>query len=181
MSASLHSCRPRSHYGRLIVIIAAVLFIERGPRCQHNAAAVVMDISRAQCVCDQCGVLTYPHYQCRCRICGNIHKHHPGCRPVACDQCGITAVPHRSCRCRLCGKMHSKLSGCSVIRASSLKHLPSDRQAVMLASRSDCPQCRKYTVPHSRCRCHSCGLMHNKLRGCRVPHSDLLTRNGTLL
>ena len=42
----------------------------------------------------------------------------------------------------------------------------------MLASRSNCPQCRMFSAPHSRCRCHACGLLHDKLRGCRAPHSD---------
>jgi hypothetical protein len=131
-----------------------------------------MEICLDQRECEQCGVLTYPHHQCRCRICGQIHKHIPGCRPVACDQCGNTASPHRSCLCRQCGKRHSKLSGCRINTTSSLQRLPSDRQAIMLASRSNCPQCRMYSAPHSRCRCHACGLLHDKLRGCRAPQSN---------
>jgi hypothetical protein len=92
--------------------------------------AVVIPADRI--VCDQCGVLAFPHSTCRCRRCGRPHRksiiacNRPQIavlsRELECAQCGVFSYPHAICRCRLCGAIHSHGSGCrSIIRPQSAR------------------------------------------------------------
>ena len=81
-----------------------------------------VDLSADREVCDQCGVLAFPHFRCVCRRCGIRHRKSINIcsmspvalsnREVECSQCGAIAIPHSICRCRLCGIHHSNVTDC---------------------------------------------------------------------
>ena len=87
--------------------------------------------------CTQCGVVSYPHYICRCRLCGKRHLKSRACEPyvrlrtsateeshvqdtaaVQCHQCGLLSLPHKRCRCTKCSRIHLLSSRCRTARQS---------------------------------------------------------------
>ena len=129
--------------------------------------AVCPDSSRREC--HQCGVTSFPHSMCRCRVCGLRDAHNPGCRQmqVLCAQCGSSTAPHNACRCCRCGKIHTIRAGCRPLSALNIRRLPLDCQRVVLISRVNCHQCGQFTAEHSRCRCRICGSCHSTTQACR--------------
>ena len=127
-----------------------------------------VDVSiRRECL--QCGVTSYPHSQCRCRVCGLRHAHGSGCRhvPVLCAQCGSRTAPHKACPCCRCGKIHTIRAGCRPLSALNIRRLPIDSQRDILRSRVNCHQCGQFTAAHSSCRCRNCGSCHSTTQACR--------------
>lgn len=123
----------------------------------------------AQVLCNQCGVVSWPHSSCRCIHCGVRHANVPGCRPVDCSQCGQCLKPHRRCRCRHCNQVHWHGLPCprlpAVDRASPV---------VPVHIFDVCAQCGRYELPHSRCRCLLCGRIHDRGSRCRERLQDRL-------
>jgi hypothetical protein len=69
--------------------------------------------------CVQCGVVSYPHQQCRCSDCGVVHRHNQGCRRVAfCPQCCQNVRVHSMCDCVHCGRRHPVSQVCRLKRAT---------------------------------------------------------------
>ena len=97
--------------------------------------------------CHQCGVTSYPHSSCRCRVCGLRHAHVSGCRqvPVLCAQCGSRTAPHKACLCCRCGKIHTIRAGCRPLSAVIMRRLPIDSKRDVLMSRVNCHHCGTYT------------------------------------
>jgi hypothetical protein len=103
--------------------------------------------------CHQCGVTSYPHRMCRCRVCGL--RHDSGCRQVQvlCAQCFSSTAPHNVCRCCRCGKIHSKRAGCRPLSALNIRRLPIDCQRAVLISRVSA-EIRNALPPNSYCTHH---------------------------
>lgn len=118
-------------------------------------------------MCSQCGIESFPHSSCKCRLCGRRHQHGSNCRSDVCHQCGLLSPLHRACTCRHCGEWHSKLGGCRELTPVAFRRLPSDLQHQRLSNRVDCEQCGSHSYPHEHCRCRSCGCIHSKRSGCR--------------
>jgi len=90
--------------------------------------------------CDQCGVVSFPHSRCRCRLCGERHLKSRPCVPcsrrsssslgdsrgqdgiaVHCDQCGLISLPHDSCLCIKCSRIHMLSARCYRLARNSKK------------------------------------------------------------
>ena len=110
--------------------------------------------------CQQCRVTTYPHFHCRCLLCGLIHSHTRGCRgPVFCQQCCETADRHTFCYCVLCNHSHQTGRPCRQ-RAQPARFAAgcincSDSMAVHVASdMSDvCVHCESRSWPGETMNC----------------------------
>ena len=125
-------------------------------------------------LCDQCGVIAFPHSACRCRLCGRIHLKSRVCsqrQPLAplqlqisksikvpCSQCGAVAYPHTRCRCIACGRRHLKSTGCVPCR---------------------CKQCGEFAAPHDICHCLNCHRVHSHRHQC-MPQTSPSEQRGHL-